>query len=91
MGAPLHMKLRDQLRANKGTFYDWPPIWTNCQDPTDKPQGEIGKLQEVMMTEADDDILFIAIEYQGRRYIGAMGFDSPDLFYSLTVAYRSFD
>jgi hypothetical protein len=89
MGAPLHMKLRDQLRANKGTFYDWPPIWTNCQDPTDKPQGEIGNLQEVMMTEADDDILFIAIEYQGRRYIGAMGFDSPDLCFQISILLQS--
>jgi hypothetical protein len=35
------MKLRDQLRTDKGTFYNWPPIWTNTrQDPTDKPQGE---------------------------------------------------
>ena len=83
------MKLRDQLRANKGTFYDWPPIWTNCQDPTDKPQGEIGNLQEVMLTEADDDILLIAIEYQGRRYIGAMGFDSPDLCFQISILLQS--
>ena len=83
------MKLRDQLRANKGTFYDWPPIWTNCQDPTDKLRGEIGNLQEVMMTEADDDILFIAIEYQGRRYIGAMGFDSPDLCFQISILLQS--
>ena len=26
------------------------------------------------MNEDDDDIIFIAIEYQGRRYMGAMGF-----------------
>ena len=73
------MKLRDQLRRDKGTFYNWPPIWTNTrQDPTDKPQGEIGNLQDVFMND-DGDILFIAIEYQGRRYMGAMGFDSPAL------------
>jgi hypothetical protein len=72
------MKLRDQLRMHKGTFSNWPPIWTNTrEDPTDKPQGEIGNLQEVFMTAADDDILFIAIEYQGSRYMGAMRFDSP--------------
>ena len=65
------MKLRDQLRTDKGTFYNWPPIWTNTrEDPTDKPRGEIGKLQEVMMTETADDILFIVIEYQGRGYMG---------------------
>jgi hypothetical protein len=74
------MKLRDQLRTDKGTFYNSPPIWTNTrEDPTDKPQGEIGNLQDVLMSEDDYDVLFIAIEYQGRRYMGAMGFDSPDL------------
>jgi len=31
------------------------------------------------MTEAADDILFIAIEYQGRRYMGVMFLDSPGL------------
>jgi hypothetical protein len=79
MGAPLYMKLRDQLRTDKETFYNWPPTWTNRQDRTDKLRGEIGNLQEVMMTEAADDILFIAIEYQGRRYMGAMFLDSPAL------------
>ena len=74
------MKLGEQLRTHKGTFYNWPPIWTNTrEDPTDKPQGEIGNLQDVSMSEDDYDVLFIAIEYQGRRYMGAMGFDSPDL------------
>ena len=72
------MTLRDQLRTHKGTFSNWPPIWTNTsEDPTDKPQGEIGNLQEVFMTAADDDILFIAIEYEGPRYMGEMRFDSP--------------
>jgi len=47
------------------------------------------------MSEEDDyDVLFIAIEYQGRSYMGAMGFESayllsPDL-HCLTVAYRTF-
>ena len=89
------MKLRDQLRRDKGTFYNWPPIWTNRQDPTHKLRGEIGNLQEVTMTEAANNILFIVIEYQARRYMGAMGFDSlcfvsPD-FHPPTVEYRSFD
>ena len=70
------MKLRDYLHKHKGAFSNWPPIWTNTRgDPTDKPQGEIGNLQQVLMSK-DDDVLFIAIQYQGRRYMGAMGFDS---------------
>jgi hypothetical protein len=83
------MKLRDQLRTDKGTFYNWPPIWANTrQDPTDKPQGEIGNLQQVFMND-DGDILFIAIEYQGRRYMGAMGFDSPALCRQISFLLQS--
>jgi hypothetical protein len=83
------MKLRDQLRTDKGTFYNWPPIWANTrQDPTDKPQGEIGNLQQVFMND-DGDILFIAIEYQGRRYMGAIGFDSPALCRQIYIALQS--
>jgi hypothetical protein len=48
----------------------------DSQDPTDKGHGEIGILQHVLRNEDDDEVLFIVIEYQGRRYMGAMGFDS---------------
>src|SRR4030095_15233654 len=60
------MKLRDRLRTGKGTFYNWPPIWTNRQDPTDKLQGEIGNLEDVSMSE-------------DAANMGAMGFESPAL------------
>src|SRR5258705_10922352 len=74
------MKLRDYVRMHKEMFSNWPPIWTNTRhDPTDKPQGEIGNLQQVLMSK-DDDVLFIAIQYQGRRYMGAMGFDSKAVY-----------
>ena len=84
------MKLRDQLGTDKGTFYNWPPIWTNTrQDPTDNPQGEIGNLEDVWMTEAADDIIFIVIEYQGHRYMGAMGFESPALCLQISFLLQS--
>ena len=50
------MTLRDQLRTHKGTFANWPPIWTTSRDPTDKPRREIGTLQHVSMNEPDGDI-----------------------------------
>ena len=37
----------------------------------------------------DGDILFIAIEYQGRRYMGAIGFDSPALCRQIYIALQS--
>jgi hypothetical protein len=71
------MKLRDQLRMHKATGYDWPPIWTNPRkDQPDKPQGEIGNLQDVLMIKGDARVIFIAIEHQGGRYMGAVGLDS---------------
>ena len=70
------MTLRDQLHTHNGTFYNWPPIWTTSRDPRDKLRGEIGTLKDVLINEHDNESLFIVIEYQGRRYMGAMGFDS---------------
>ena len=83
------MKLRDQLRTHKETFSNWPPIWTTSRDPTDKPRGEIGTLQHVLMNEHDDEVLFIVIEYQGRRYMGAMGFESPALCLQISILLES--
>ena len=37
----------------------------------------------------DGDILFIAIEYQGRRYMGAMGFDSENLCFQIATVLQS--
>jgi hypothetical protein len=83
------MKLRDRLRTGKGTFYNWPPIWTNRQDPTDKLQGEIGNLEDVSMSEDAANIIFISIEYQGCRYMGAMGFESPALCLRIATLLQS--
>ena len=83
------MTLRDQLRPHKGTFYNWPPIWTNRLDPTDKPQGEIGNLEDVFMSEDYYDVTFIVIGYQSRRYMGAMGFESPDLCLQISIVLQS--
>jgi hypothetical protein len=83
------MTLRDQLRTHKGTFSNWPPIWTTSRDPTDKPRGEIGTLQHVLINEHDDEVLFIVIEYQGRRYMGAMGFDSSAFCRQIYTLLRS--
>ena len=42
------------------------------------------------MSEEDDyDVLFIAIEYQGRSYMGAMGFESPALCLQISILLES--
>jgi hypothetical protein len=42
------------------------------------------------MSEDDYDVLFIAIEYQGRRYMGAMGFEDPALCWRIYILLQSY-
>ena len=73
------MKLRDHpLMTRKSGFKTWPPLWTTTRlDPNDKPTGEIGTLEKVMMNELFDNKVFLFVQYQGFRYMGAMHFDDP--------------
>jgi hypothetical protein len=73
------VKLRDHpLMKRKSGVYAWPPIWTTTRrDPDDKPEGEIGTLEQVLMSHVVDDVLFLVIRHQGFRYMGALGFDDP--------------
>ena len=41
------------------------------------------------MSEDDDNIIFIAIKYQGHRYMGAMGFESPALCLQISILLES--
>jgi hypothetical protein len=50
------MELRDHpLMIRKSGHLIWPPVWTPI-DPSrdDKPVGEVGILEDVMMSELDD-------------------------------------
>jgi hypothetical protein len=72
------VKLRDHPRMNrKSGFKTWPPLWTTTRRDQYNPTGEIGTLQQILMSELIDDKLFMFIEYQGFRYMGAMAFDDP--------------
>ena len=62
----------------------WPPRWTTPnQDKDDKPIGEIGSLEDVVMSELIDNKVFMFIEYQGLRYMGFMFFDDPPFCYEI--------
>jgi hypothetical protein len=71
------MELRDHpLMIRKSGHLIWPPVWTPI-DPSrdDKPVGEVGILEDVMMNELDDSKIFMFMQYQGLRYTGFMSFD----------------
>ena len=56
----------------------WPPTWTTTRPrKNDKPRGEIGTLEQVLMTAWFNNKIFVFVQYQGFRYMGLMQFDDP--------------
>jgi hypothetical protein len=73
------MQLRyHPLMSRHGTS-NWPPMWiTSRNDPKDKATGEVGTLTEVLMPRQFEDKLFLVIEHEAQRYMGALTFDDPE-------------
>jgi hypothetical protein len=71
------MQLRNHpFMLRKSGFKTWPPLWTTTRlVENDNPKGEIGTLQQVLMSEMLDNRIFLFIQFQGFRYMGFMSFD----------------
>jgi hypothetical protein len=64
--------------TRKSGFCTWPPLWTTTRpDKTDRPTGEIGTLEKAFMNDLFDNKIFLFIQYQGVRHMGALHFDDP--------------
>ena len=62
----------------------WPPVWTATrQDKDDKPNGEVGILEDVMMSNLVNDKVFMFMQHEGLRYMGFMVFDDPPCCYEI--------
>jgi hypothetical protein len=85
------MKLRDHpLMKRKNGFQTWPPLWTTTHhDKDDKPIGEIGILEDVMMSTWINDKVFLSMKHQGLRYMGFMGFDDPKICSEIYLILKS--
>ena len=60
-------------------FQSWPPLWTTTRrERNDNAVGEIGILKQVLMNDLFHTMLFLTIEYQSLRYMGAMQFDDTE-------------
>jgi hypothetical protein len=72
-----YMSLRNHpLMVRKSGYHIWPPIWTTTGlDPNDKPVGEIGILHQVLMNDYLNSRIFMFIEFERHKYMGAMQFD----------------
>jgi hypothetical protein len=85
------MKLRDHpLMIRKSGHPSWPPVWTPTdQNRDDKPVGEAGTLENVMVGNLVDDKIFVFMQYQGLRYMGFMKFDDPMFCRTIYTLLRS--
>jgi hypothetical protein len=70
--------------TRKSGYKTWPPVWTATrQDNDDKPNGEVGILEEVMMSNLVNDKVFMFMQHEGLRYMGFMVFDDPPFCYEI--------
>jgi hypothetical protein len=70
------VQLRDHpLMSRKGALITWPPLWSATHpDRDDKPIGEVGVLEDVVMSLMDNKV-FIFMQHEGFRYMGFLTFD----------------
>lgn len=62
--------------TRKSGLQSWPPAWTTTRlVPNDKPIGEIGILQQALMNDYLSTRIFLFIEFDRYKYMGAMHFD----------------
>jgi len=64
-------------------FPNWPPIWTNPRRDKDSPWGEIGTLNQALMSDLITNKVFLTIQYEGNRYVGSMAFDDERFCYDI--------
>jgi hypothetical protein len=79
------MELRDHpLMTRKSGVKAWPPTWTTRQpNNKQKPRGEIGTLEQALMTEWFNNKIFVFVQYQDFRYMGLIQFDNPEFCYEI--------
>ena len=71
------MMLRDHpLMTRKSGYPSWPPAWTTTHPHRDdKPIGEVGILEDVLVSQLNDNKIFMFMHCDGFRYMGLMAFD----------------
>jgi hypothetical protein len=54
-------------------------MWSSTRPgSTEKPVGEVGVLQQVLLNQLMNTTIFIFINFNGVRYMGSMRFDDPN-------------
>jgi hypothetical protein len=74
----------------KNGFRAWPPRWTTTSHlRDDKPIGEVGFLEDVMMTKLVDNKVFMFMQCEGLRYLGFMCFDDAKICSEIYIFLKS--
>ena len=58
---------------------NWPPVWTREFGPETYAAGEVGTLEEVRRSVLDNQC-YLAIQYNGSRYLGFLQCDDREFF-----------
>jgi len=62
--------------TRKSGYLNWPPRWFALNSENDdKPEGEVGGLEDVDMHTLIDNKIFLFMRWQGYRYLGILAFD----------------
>jgi hypothetical protein len=71
------MQLRNHpLMTRKSGLKTWPPNWTTTHRNRDeKPIGEVGTLEDVMMSDLIANEVFMWIQWEDVQYMGFLSFD----------------
>jgi len=85
------MQLRDHpLMTRKSGFHNWPPKWTTTQrDRDNKPIGEVGIFEDVMMSNLIDNKIFMLMQNLGLRYTGLLSFDDRIFCWQICILLRA--
>jgi hypothetical protein len=85
------MQLRHHPRMTRDNgCQSWPPLWTTTHHNRDeKPIGEIGSLEDVMMSQLIKDKLFMFMQHDGFRYMGFMCFDDARVCSDIYILLKS--
>jgi len=63
---------------------NWPPAWSTLAIRSKPgPRGEVGTLEEVLMNNLYYDRIFMAILYEGYRYLGCLIFDDASFCFQI--------
>ena len=84
------MQLRDHPLMTRKSGDTWPPKWTTTRlNKDDKPIGEVGILEDVLMSNLIDNKIFMWMQWEGVWYMGLLSFDDRIFCYQICTLLKN--